>query len=116
MGAARSVPPPADSAPVLRAKALPRRPALELVKPERYAAMIAARDILRGYVARRRISERELSECWQVNQRLVRDKLEGHAPIHLGEVLALPHRISLELLDEVRLVVLERVRTSNAHR
>lgn len=77
--------------------------------------MLVARDILRAFVARRRITERELVECWHVSQRVVRDKLSGEAPLHLGEVLALPHRLSLELLDEVRLVALARSSLSSSH-
>lgn len=86
----------------------PRRPALRSTSPERYEQMLAARDVLRALVQRRHISEREMAECWGVSARVAHQKLTGEAPLHLGEVMALPNRIALELLDEVRLVVLQR--------
>lgn len=84
----------------------PRKPGLRSTCPRRYDAAMRARDLLRALVARRRISERELSECWGVSPRVARQKLTGEAPLHVGEVLLLPHRIALEVLDDVRVHLL----------
>lgn len=93
----------------------PRRPGLRATSPERYEHMLVARDVLRAFVRRRRISERDLATCWCVSTKVVRDKLAGVLPIHLGEVLALPNRLCLDLLDEVRLVALARSALSSSH-
>lgn len=92
----------------------PRKPGLRSTSPERYEQMIAARDVLVAYTQRRRISERELAESWGVSARVARQKLTGEAPLHLGEILALPTRLALELLDDVRSVVLTRSSLSAA--
>jgi dUTPase len=103
----------ASSPPPVRVE--PRKPGLRATSPHRYEQAIAARDILCSFVARRRITERELAESWGVTPRVAREKLLGDKPIHLGEILSLPHRIALELLDEVRLVVLARSSLSSSH-
>lgn len=100
MGAALSQPPPPIAAP--------RKPGLRSTCPHRYEQSIAARDVLRAFVTRRRVTVRELAECWGVSLHVAQHKLSGDAPLHVGEILSLPNRVALELLDDVRALVLSR--------
>lgn len=101
----RPVPPPPRSS---TQAVEPRRPGLRATSPARLEQSLAARDVLRGLVARRHISVRELAECWGVSARVAQQKLTGEAPLHVGEAFALPHRIALELVGDARSVVLMR--------
>lgn len=87
----------------------PRKPGLRSTRPERYEQGLVARDILCAFVARKRISIRELSAAWKVSPKGVHQKLRGDSPVHMGEVLLLPTEIGLELLDEIRLVMQRRL-------
>lgn len=86
----------------------PRKPGLRATCPERYEQGLVARDILRAFIARKRISIRELAASWQLSPKGVHEKLRGDRPVHVEEILLLPSPKALELLDEVRLVVLQR--------
>jgi hypothetical protein len=62
--------------------------------------MIAARDVLRVLVEERRISVRELAECWGCPVSHAAEKLLGDRPIHLGEVYLLPDQLAFAVLAE----------------
>jgi hypothetical protein len=62
--------------------------------------MIAARDVLARLVDERRISVRELAECWGCPVSHAAEKLTGDRPIHLGEVYLLPDSLAFAVLAE----------------
>lgn len=86
----------------------PRKPGLRSTRPERYEQGLVARDILRAFIVREKLTIRALALAWQVSPKIVHEKLRGDRPVHVEEILLLPSPKALELLDEVRLVVLQR--------
>lgn len=100
---ASDAPKPSSSVEVL-----PRKPGLRSTRPERYEQGLVARDILRAFVARKKLTIRELALCWQVSPKVVHEKLRGDRPVHWEEILLLSETKALDVLDEIRLVVLQR--------
>lgn len=112
MGAARSYPPPAFARP-----SNPASPGFALRRPSAFELLVATAAILRRLIDAGHVSVRDLAEWWQCPVSHAQDKLRAERPIHLGEVLALPDRLSLDVLDEARLVVLQRrTATRSVHR
>lgn len=94
-------PPPSDSGEV-------RAPLLRKcgVQPLREQA----RDVLVAWCTRRRVSERDLGASTGKNKKIVADILDGEAGWPVETILAQNDRDALDLLDELRLLVLSRSR------
>lgn len=101
----RSVPPPPTSEP---STGEVRAPLLRKcgVQPLREQA----RDVLRAWVTRRRVSERDLVASTGKTKKIVADVLDAEAGWPVEMILAQNDRDALDLLDELRDLVRARSR------
>jgi len=83
----------------------PRRPA---VPPRRLELGVLAAKLVRDWTKKRRVSERDLAGVLEVSKKVADEMLVAEKHFAFRDVLALPDRDALDLLDELRLLILSR--------
>jgi antitoxin component HigA of HigAB toxin-antitoxin module len=84
----------------------PRKPGLAACG--KLAHRLAGRDVLRRWCRLRNVSERDLAAIGGMSARRIADILHGHAPVPLDLIFALADRDGLDVLDEIRALILQR--------
>lgn len=84
---------------------IPRKPGLRKASARRFDADLQAARVLDAWMTKRGISNGDIAECLDVSESIVRDLRRRERPLHVGDLLTLPPRYALALLDELRAAV-----------
>lgn len=104
MIAARSLDiPPTTTGPIEA-----RKPGLARCAPNREANRGHVVTVLREWVSRRRVSQRDLADLFEVKKPEVERVLKAEGPLWVEAILNLPDSDALDLLDGIREIVRSR--------
>lgn len=104
MIAARSL----DSTPTTTETVEARKPGLRKCAPNRTANRGHAVVVLREWVTRRRVSQRDLADLFEMKKPEVERVLKAEGPLWVEAILNLPDSDALDMLDGLREIVRSR--------